>query len=219
LASDNSVAAEGTLTFVPIVADGSEPTKRYSYVHSFGVANAKLLTDRDLASAVDAYQTKVIAAAKKYGYMGNVSCRIGSQSVTGSVNTLEVFIFVPVSLPREIFERALTASNLKVFVDAAVMALPSPVLNGYSAVNSITPKLDAIPDHCFDSVQNEDETDVDCGGSCSTCPTLSKCSVNMDCLSTQCNSSICEAANSALSFSGTVAMTIMAVSTALAFFM
>lgn len=41
--------------------------------------------------------------------------------------------------------------------------------------------------HCFDSLKNYDETDVDCGGSCRGCELGRKCIHNRDCLSTYCH--------------------------------
>ncbi len=45
---------------------------------------------------------------------------------------------------------------------------------------------------CFDGVKNGDETDVDCGGSCSLgCAGGNKCKKNKDCASGKCESKVC----------------------------
>ena len=44
---------------------------------------------------------------------------------------------------------------------------------------------------CGDGVKNQDETDVDCGGSCTKCPTGKDCKVAGDCTSDICTSNIC----------------------------
>jgi len=47
---------------------------------------------------------------------------------------------------------------------------------------------------CSDGYQNQDETDVDCGGAiCSKCVDFKSCLINSDCLSNICNGGICSA--------------------------
>ncbi len=47
---------------------------------------------------------------------------------------------------------------------------------------------------CTDGVKNQDETDVDCGGSiCHQCAQGKKCSVNADCSTAQCTNGVCAA--------------------------
>lgn len=41
--------------------------------------------------------------------------------------------------------------------------------------------------HCFDSLKNYDETDIDCGGSCRPCELGRRCLRNPDCISTYCH--------------------------------
>jgi len=40
---------------------------------------------------------------------------------------------------------------------------------------------------CTDSLKNQDETDIDCGGNCPACTTGKACSINADCLSNHCD--------------------------------
>lgn len=40
---------------------------------------------------------------------------------------------------------------------------------------------------CSNEIKDGDETDIDCGGSCSACPNNKACSINNDCQSTYCN--------------------------------
>ncbi|MBW2978331.1 FG-GAP repeat protein [Candidatus Woesearchaeota archaeon] len=51
----------------------------------------------------------------------------------------------------------------------------------------------AVPEvvSCSDGLLNQDETAVDCGGSCSGCSDGKRCSVNSDCSSNNCEGSIC----------------------------
>jgi hypothetical protein len=44
---------------------------------------------------------------------------------------------------------------------------------------------------CIDGLQNQDETAVDCGGSCDKCVNGKSCSVNGDCISANCNNNAC----------------------------
>jgi len=49
------------------------------------------------------------------------------------------------------------------------------------------------PASCTDGVKNGDETDVDCGGSCSPCANGTNCLVNSDCQSGVCSGGTCAA--------------------------
>ncbi|HLD18867.1 MAG TPA: hypothetical protein VJB90_02555 [Candidatus Nanoarchaeia archaeon] len=49
---------------------------------------------------------------------------------------------------------------------------------------------------CDDGVKNQDESDVDCGGSCRACPTGKKCIQNYECSSRTCSNGICLASAS-----------------------
>src|SRR5262249_55032474 len=42
---------------------------------------------------------------------------------------------------------------------------------------------------CRDGIKNGNETDVDCGGSCSKCSIGKRCATNSDCASNNCNPS------------------------------
>jgi len=47
---------------------------------------------------------------------------------------------------------------------------------------------------CGNSIQDSDETDIDCGGVCGRCQNNKECSVNSDCLSSFCDNGICKRA-------------------------
>lgn len=49
-----------------------------------------------------------------------------------------------------------------------------------------------LPAHCENGIMDEDETSVDCGGSCEPCPNNSFCLNDSDCISGWCNSGICQ---------------------------
>ena len=44
---------------------------------------------------------------------------------------------------------------------------------------------------CMDGVQNQEESDIDCGGSCVHCETGASCILDTDCVSDYCNENIC----------------------------
>lgn len=45
--------------------------------------------------------------------------------------------------------------------------------------------------HCNDGIQDGDETDTDCGGSCRTCQLLASCKDGSDCVSSMCVDARC----------------------------
>ena len=49
------------------------------------------------------------------------------------------------------------------------------------------------PASCADDKKNNDETDVDCGGSCALCADGKQCSANADCMSNHCEGGVCKA--------------------------
>ncbi len=50
---------------------------------------------------------------------------------------------------------------------------------------------DAALTHCEDGQQNDDETDVDCGGSCAPCPIERVCKLDADCRTAHCEKDKC----------------------------
>ena len=57
------------------------------------------------------------------------------------------------------------------------------------------PLINLTPDDsCYNDVLDEDESDIDCGGSCSPCPAGSTCEVDSDCESKNCKDGICQEA-------------------------
>lgn len=51
----------------------------------------------------------------------------------------------------------------------------------------------AIVPTCSDGVKNQDETDVDCGGSkCGKCDNGKACNVASECFSGECSSNLCQ---------------------------
>jgi hypothetical protein len=59
-----------------------------------------------------------------------------------------------------------------------------------TVVSATTPTT--ILHTCYDGIKNNDETDVDCGGSCSKCARNQACKKNTDCLSNWCTSGLCK---------------------------
>jgi len=52
--------------------------------------------------------------------------------------------------------------------------------------------------NCTDSIKNQDETDIDCGGDCPACVDEKNCSINTDCQSNNCENFICRLAPSCI---------------------
>ena len=48
-----------------------------------------------------------------------------------------------------------------------------------------------VIDHCDDRIQDGDETDIDCGGSCRACGFDTKCEVAADCQTGACDAGMC----------------------------
>ena len=66
--------------------------------------------------------------------------------------------------------------------------LPPPPPNPPSIDDvNITPTSNTTAESCSDSIQNQNETDVDCGGSCQKCGNQENCRLNSDCESNYCN--------------------------------
>jgi len=62
--------------------------------------------------------------------------------------------------------------------------------------DSSTTTTDNPPDPgCQDQIKNQDESDVDCGGSCSACPEGQTCNSPLDCASMACVEGICVASS------------------------
>ncbi len=53
--------------------------------------------------------------------------------------------------------------------------------------------LELNPPHCRNGKTDKDETDVDCGGSCTACDVNKKCKIDLDCKSNKCAGNICVA--------------------------
>ncbi|MCD6498274.1 MAG: hypothetical protein J7M25_08270 [Deltaproteobacteria bacterium] len=48
------------------------------------------------------------------------------------------------------------------------------------------------PETCDDGIQNQDESDIDCGGICPACPVASQCNDDEDCESKACTNGVCQ---------------------------
>jgi hypothetical protein len=55
--------------------------------------------------------------------------------------------------------------------------------------------LDPAPPSCFDRLQNGNETNVDCGGTCAPCGPGARCVVDSDCSVQRCENGRCAVAN------------------------
>ncbi len=74
--------------------------------------------------------------------------------------------------------------------DTAVILYYEPIPLTFNQIREI----DAYygKESCYDGIQNWDETDVDCGGSCSPCEEGSSCSIASDCISNYCYNNVCK---------------------------
>ncbi len=73
--------------------------------------------------------------------------------------------------------------SYSIYANAPPAAPPVPSITGNDGdLNQISQP------RCDDNEQNQDETDIDCGGSCSPCANYEMCNVSSDCLSGYCNS-------------------------------
>lgn len=63
--------------------------------------------------------------------------------------------------------------------------------SGCDAAGEACSSAGCIPSHCFDQTQDNDETAVDCGGSCVGCDVAQTCGGNQDCASSNCVDGIC----------------------------
>lgn len=69
------------------------------------------------------------------------------------------------------------------------MIIQQSVTNNFSYISSV---FSADP-NCDDGIQNQDETDIDCGGSiCWVCDSGESCLVDSDCLSLSCSGLVCD---------------------------
>lgn len=99
--------------------------------------------------------------------------------------------------------------NVTNLVDDALSSVDKKVSDTLGSVEKEVGKIDAIgdkvdalftskglADKCANGEKDNDETDVDCGGSCVKCATTKVCKVDSDCLSNSCASGKCTACNS-----------------------
>ncbi len=59
--------------------------------------------------------------------------------------------------------------------------------------NGITIDTSLKPLNCTNGIKNDEETDIDCGGSCGLCELGKICGINSDCKTNFCNNNICSA--------------------------
>jgi len=73
--------------------------------------------------------------------------------------------------------------------------------HGYDCMNGICKAVMSgggdnkpLPESCRNGVKDDDETDIDCGGSCAPCDTSMACAMPNDCASLNCTNGVCLAA-------------------------
>gem|GEM_PF-1854959 len=126
------------------------------------------------------YDFKILAG-RRYGDTANTSFTIGG--VTKTLQALDNFT-----------NNTITIENVSPSSGTIVLTATSPVDDrGFINVIEIT-ETDPSGATCFDSTKNQDETDVDCGGStCGGCDLTDDCSINGDCTSGNCSGDVCVA--------------------------
>lgn len=75
--------------------------------------------------------------------------------------------------------------------DPTTTTNPSTTTTTTSTTGDSSTGTTMAPASCIDSMQDGDETDVDCGGSCAPCEATLGCLVNADCLSNACLNQEC----------------------------
>jgi hypothetical protein len=125
----------------------------------------------------------------------DVTCPGGSETHNFNVNTLEKCAELKPFQPRAIVESSPGVPESPAGPGAAgyirfrIEYPPVEPVAGAAprVVEYFNCSIPAPPPPCFDTMQNGDETDIDCGGSCSAkCAEGLKCGVSADCLSNNC---------------------------------
>jgi hypothetical protein len=70
--------------------------------------------------------------------------------------------------------------------------LINPGVAGTSCKTNCTTISETEPSTCSNNVKDNDETDIDCGGSCDLCKTGDSCLLDDDCTSSNCITNICQ---------------------------
>ena len=95
----------------------------------------------------------------------------------------------------ETCSKCIDARTCGVGSDCVSGVCTSSVCQGMLAAVTITPIVSLFlkAPTCSDSVLNQDETDVDCGGpTCPPCSNGKACETAIDCSSLQCSSKVCQ---------------------------
>ncbi len=84
-----------------------------------------------------------------------------------------------------------TASANKTQTATNTTTDPASSQNTTSQPQTTTPTTPAAQS-CTDNIKNQDESDIDCGGSCKRCDDTKTCTANTDCTSIYCEQSTCK---------------------------
>lgn len=80
-------------------------------------------------------------------------------------------------------------------IDSAIMLYygPKNIAAGGAAEFSVyfSSKAPETKPTCYDNSRNQDESDIDCGGSCKPCPEGGRCRKNIDCVTGLCQNGFC----------------------------
>lgn len=109
---------------------------------------------------------------------------------TGAVTTTTTSTTAPTSGPEPTGTTASNTSSTGETTDPASTTGPTTGSTGPEPSTS-APGTTEAPPSCEDALKNQDETDVDCGGSCSPCLEGQTCALPGDCTSGKCEAGVC----------------------------
>ncbi len=82
--------------------------------------------------------------------------------------------------------------NITTCIDSGNCATGAACTDNSDCTSNFCPSNVCTETSCSDNIENQDETDIDCGGSCNKCQINQTCNVNSDCQSTNCEFGSCK---------------------------
>ncbi len=86
--STNELLIDGTLGYSAITAAGVEPKQRWSYKHDFGISQANILKDEEVAKLIDAYRASLEKATNQRGFRTPLTINLLSQTNSTKVESV-----------------------------------------------------------------------------------------------------------------------------------
>jgi len=98
-----------------------------------------------------------------------------------------VLIYNDTTAEENVLVDDLTLNNSRKYFFSVRAMNPARLWSGSKTGSGVTVDNTSKPATCNDGVKNDDETAVDCGGSCPKCGEDKSCDINRDCLTGYCN--------------------------------